>query len=71
MVVVVRVQSERDSSGWLGGCCGVTLYFDTEGQRLSSPGSGEKAPNWGRFIQQYISPFGNFQKRFLAPATSL
>lgn len=46
------LQSERDGSGWLGGCCGVTLYFDTGGQRSSSPGGAEKVANWGRFIQQ-------------------
>lgn len=62
--VVVGVQSERTGSSWLGGCCGVTLYFDTGGQRSSFPGGGEKVANWGRFIQQSFSPFGNFQKRF-------
>lgn len=63
-VVVVGVQSERTGSSWLGGCCGVTLYFDTRGQRSPFPGGGEKVANWGRFIQQSFSPFGNFQKRF-------
>lgn len=60
------VLSERASSGsgCLGGCCGVTLYFDTGCQRSSSPGGGEKVANWGRFIQQSFSPFRNFQKRF-------
>lgn len=38
--------------GWLAGCCGVTLYFDTGGQRSRSPGGAEKVANWGRFIQQ-------------------
>lgn len=46
------VQSEEEGSGCLGGCCGITLYFDTGGQRLSSPGSDENVVNWGRFIQQ-------------------
>jgi len=56
-------ERERAGSGWLGGCCGVTLYFDTRGQRSSSPGGGEKVTNRGRFIQQSFS-FGDFQKRF-------
>lgn len=60
---------ERAGSGWLGGCCGVTLYFDTGGQRLSSPGGGEKVANRGRFIQQSFS-FRD-SKALLAPATSL
>lgn len=30
------LQLERNCSGWLTGCCGVTLYFDTGGQRSSS-----------------------------------
>lgn len=41
-VVVVGVQSERAGFGWLGGCFGVALYFDTGGQRSSSPSDGEK-----------------------------
>lgn len=58
------VLSERAGSGWLGGCCGVTMYFDIGGQRSSSPGGGEKVANWGRFIQQSFSSFGIFPKRF-------
>ncbi len=58
------VQSEMEGFGWLGGCCGITLYFDTGGQRSSTPSSDEKLVNWGWFIQQKISPFRDFQKRF-------
>lgn len=50
MGVVVR--EGKALAGWLGGCCGVTLYFDTGGQRSSSPSGAEKVANWGWFIQQ-------------------
>lgn len=46
------LRSQRDNSAWMAGCCGVTLYFDTGGQRSSSPGGAEKVAHWGRFIQQ-------------------